>query len=95
MTQKKTIEVVVGQQRLTLKTDQDPVRVQEIADLVNKRLSEVLPFGQPVSHQVLMLLAMNLADDILKKEEESRNLKSEVRQRTQSILTQIEREFPL
>lgn len=95
MTQKKAIEVVIGQQRLTLKTDQDPARVHEIADLVNKRLAEVLPFGQPISHQVLMLLAMNLADDLLRHERDSSQLKSEVKQRSQAILSQLEREFPL
>lgn len=95
MTQKKTVEVVIAQQRLSLKTDQDPARVQELADLVNTKLSAILPFNQPVSHQVLLLLAMTLADELKKAQEDSSVLKSEVKQRSQAILTQLEREFSL
>lgn len=95
MTQKKTVEVVIAQQRLSLKTDQDPERVMKVADRVNERLAAILPFGQPVSHQVLMLLAMTLAEDLLKHEEEGSRFRNEIKQRSQSILTQLEREFPL
>jgi cell division protein ZapA (FtsZ GTPase activity inhibitor) len=95
MTQKKTVDVLIGQQRLSLRTDQDPARVQKVADFVNQRLGEILPYGQPVSHQVLLLLAMNLAEDLLQHQEDDARFKDEVRQRSQAILTQLEREFPL
>lgn len=95
MKQKQAVEVVIGQQRLSLRTDQDPARVHRIADLVNKRLGDILPFGQPVSHQVLMLLAMNLADSLLAAEDSGAKYMDEVRERSKSILTQLEREFPL
>lgn len=95
MTQKKTVEVMVGQQRLSLKTDQEPAKVQELAQFVDERLNTILPYGQPVSHQVLMLLAMTLADDLLKAEARNTQLKTDVKQRSQSILTQLEREFPV
>jgi len=95
MTQKKTVEVLIAQQRLSLKTDQDPARVQQLADLVNNRITAILPFNQPLSHQVLLLLAMTLADELLKAQEEGTTLKTEVKQRSQAILTQLEREFSL
>lgn len=95
MTQKKTVEVLVGQQRLSLKTDKDPLQVQQVADLVNKRLAEIIPPSQPVSHQILLLLAMNLAEDLLRTQEDGTKLKNEVKNRSQAILTQLEREFPL
>ncbi len=95
MLQKKTVEISVGQQRLSLKTDQDPARVQQIADFVNQRLNNILPFGQPVSHQILILLAMNLADDLLKEKTEVDELKAKIKERSMAILTQLEREFPL
>ena len=86
---------MIAQQRLSLKTDQDPARVQQLADLVNNRISAILPFNQPLSHQVLLLLAMTLADELLKSQEEGSSLKTEVKQRSQAILTQLEREFSL
>lgn len=95
MTQKKTVEVLVGQQRLSLKTDKDPLQVQQVADLVNKRLAEIVPPTQPFSHQILLLLAMNLAEDLLRTQEDGAKLKTEVKTRSQAILTQLEREFPL
>lgn len=95
MTQKKTVEVTVGQQRLVLKTDEDPALVHRVADLVNKRLGEILPPSQPISHQVLLLLAMNLAQDLLRQRDEGQKLRSEVKTRSQAILTQLEREFPV
>jgi cell division protein ZapA (FtsZ GTPase activity inhibitor) len=95
MTQKKTVDVTVGQQRLLLKTDQDPALVQRVADLVNSRLAEIIPPSQPISHQVLLLLAMNLAEDLIRVREKEKSLRTEVRTRSQSILTQLEREFSL
>jgi cell division protein ZapA (FtsZ GTPase activity inhibitor) len=95
MTQKKTVEVVVGSQRLSLKTDKDPLQVQAVADLVNKRLADIIPASQPISHQILLLLAMNLAEDLLRTSEDGAKLKTEVKARSQAILTQLEREFPL
>ena len=66
-----------------------------MADLVNRKMAEVIPVTQPISHQVLLLLAMTLAEDVLKAREEHSHLKTEVKQRSQTILTQLEREFPL
>jgi cell division protein ZapA (FtsZ GTPase activity inhibitor) len=95
MTQKKSVEVTVGQQRLSLKTDEDPALVHRVAGLVNQRLAEIVPPSQPLSHQVLLLLAMNLAQDLLRQQEADQKLKTEVRTRSQAILTQLEREFPV
>jgi cell division protein ZapA (FtsZ GTPase activity inhibitor) len=95
MTQKKSVDVVIAQQRLTLKTDQDPAEVQKVADLVNRRLANITPPGQPVSHQVLILLAMNLAGDLLKMQESDTSFREDVKSRSQAILTQLEKEFPI
>ena len=93
MMQKKTIEILVAQQRLTLKTEKSPEEVQKVADLVNSKLAEVLPYAQPISHQVLLLVAMNLADELLQMKDATKEFKSDVRARSQAILSQLEREF--
>jgi cell division protein ZapA (FtsZ GTPase activity inhibitor) len=95
MTQKKTVEVVVGQQRLLLRTDGDSGRVTKVAEFVNKRLADIIPPSQPLSHQVLLLLAMNLAEDLMAKSDENARFKSQVKERSQALLTQLEREFPV
>lgn len=95
MTQKNSVEVIVGQQRLMLRTNEDPARVQEVADLVNQRLTNIMSPTQPLSHQILLLLAMTLAEELLKTKEETKHFKSDIKARSQSLLTQLEREFPV
>lgn len=95
MSQKQTIEVVIAHQKLGLRTDEDPAHVQRAAELVDKRLSEIMGIGQPMSHQVLLLLAMSLSSDLLKAREAGRKFKEQVRERSEGILTRLEKEFPL
>ena len=95
MAQKQAVEVVVAQQKIVLRTAEDPARVLEAAEMVNRHLREVLRGDQPVSQQVLILVAMNLADKLIKRDESIIDLKGEVKKRSMSILSQMEREFPL
>ena len=95
MTEKKSVDVFLAQQKLTLKTDQDPADVQRVADYVNSRLAEIQPAGQAPSHQVLLLLTLTLADELLKLREGDAQFRAEVKERSSMILTQLEREFPL
>ena len=95
MLEKKSVDVLIAQQRLTLKTDQDPAHVQRVADFVNERLGEIQPPGQAASHQVLLLLTLNLADELLKFKEGDLKFRAEVKERSSSILTRLEKEFPL
>lgn len=95
MSQKRTVEVVLAQQKLGLVTDEDPAHVLKTADLVNKKLQEMLSKGQPLSHQVLLLLAMNLGNELLKLKEENKRFKNQVKTRSEAILTRLDREFPL
>lgn len=92
---KTTVEVLVGQHKLNLKTDGDPTKVRRVADLVNKRLGDIIPFGQPLSQQVLLVLAMNLADELLRKEEDTQKFKMQVKEQSETLLTRIEKEFSL
>jgi cell division protein ZapA (FtsZ GTPase activity inhibitor) len=93
--EKKNVEVLVGQHKLNLKTDGDPNRVRRIAEMVNTRLQKIMPFGQPMSQQHLLVLAMNLADELMRNEEDSAKFKAAVKDRSQTLLTKLEKEFPL
>jgi len=95
MSQKRTVEIMIAQQKLSLLTDEDPAHVQKTADLINKRLNALLVKGQPLSHQVLMLLAMNLGNDLIKMKDESRKFKDQVRARSEAILTRLDKEFSI
>ena len=95
MNEKKSVEIQVAQQKLTLRTEGDPSHVINCAELVNRKLAEVLPFGHPVSQQVLILAAMNLADDLLRQQESAKNFKAQVAEKSAAVLTRLDKEFPL
>ncbi len=95
MSQKQSVEVTIAHQKLNLRTDEDPTHVQLAAELVNKRLNEALTRGQPMSHQVLLLTAMSIASDLVKAKDAARKFKDQVRERSEAILTRLEKEFPL
>ncbi len=93
--QKKTVEVVIAQQKLSIRTDSNPEEVIRAAALVNQKLEEALPFGQSVSHQILLLVAMNLANEVLKKEAQNESFKTDMRERSSALLARLEKGFSL
>jgi cell division protein ZapA (FtsZ GTPase activity inhibitor) len=93
--QKKTVDVVLAQQKLSIRTDSNPEEVLEAAALVNRKLEEALPFGQPVSHQILLLVAMNLAHELLQKETANEDFKTDMRERSATLLARLEKDFTL
>jgi cell division protein ZapA (FtsZ GTPase activity inhibitor) len=92
---KKSIEVVLGGHRLTLRTDADPVHVRNTAEYVNKKIREVNPENQILSTQMLLLVAMNMADESLREQNENRQFREKIRSKSEFIFTRLEQEFAL
>lgn len=95
MRDKKSLEVILGGQRMSLRTDADPDYVQRTAEVVNQKLSGLMPKGELLSQQILLVLAMNLADDLLKEQEKNRLFKDKVKEKSEAILTRLENNFQL
>lgn len=95
MSDKKSVEVVLGGHKLTLRTDADPVHVRNAVELVNSKLKEVNPQNQMLSVQMLLLTALNMADEGLRDREENRRFREKIRSKSEQILTRLDQEFPL
>jgi cell division protein ZapA (FtsZ GTPase activity inhibitor) len=95
MKEKKSLEVILGGQRLNLRTDADPNHVQRTADLVNQKLLSLMPKAELLSQQVLLVLAMNLADELLQERKNREDFKAAVKERSESILNRLENHFQL
>jgi cell division protein ZapA (FtsZ GTPase activity inhibitor) len=95
MADKKIVEVVLGQQKLSLRTDTDPAQVQKIADFVNGKLAAIVPKGQIPSQQHLSFLAIQLADELLVSREKDRKFRDQVVTKSEALLTRIEEEFSI
>jgi cell division protein ZapA (FtsZ GTPase activity inhibitor) len=95
MMEKKSLEVILGGQRLQLKTGADVAYVQRTADVVNEKLATLMPKGELLSQQVLLVLALNLADDLLKERTQNIEFRASVKAKSEAILTRLENNFQL
>ena len=92
---KKSVEVIIGKQRLSLRTDADPEQVKRAADLVNGKIKDVTPSGQLLNQQHLILIAMQLADELLRQSEANQQFREQVKTKSKSILTRLDQDFSL
>jgi cell division protein ZapA (FtsZ GTPase activity inhibitor) len=95
MAEKKSIEVCIGQLKLSLRTDADQAKVQKAADLVNEKILQVVPNGNIPNSQHLMLVAITLADELLNLKDKDTKFRETVRTKSENILARLEQEFPL
>lgn len=87
------ITVKMAGQSLTLKCDNNEQQLIEIAKCVDETFLQVQSVSlRATPYQVLLLTALNLAEEVLKNQKETARLKSEVETNCEKILTIIEAE---
>jgi cell division protein ZapA len=88
---KRSVTVVVAGLKFQLKTEADEAYVKQLAHLVNERVDEARQSARtaPV-HQLALLAALNLADDLLKSRKDAKAFKAKVRERSRAALALIE-----
>ena len=91
--QKRSVTIEVAGHQLHLKTVSSAERIQEITKLVDAKLKELAPRIDVINHQVLLLLALNFADELLQMRDENQKFKDDIRHKSQFLLSQIEQEF--
>jgi cell division protein ZapA len=83
----RSVKVSVAGQTLALRTDARPNYVKELADYVNQKIEEIRASGRVVSTQSLALLAaLHIADELHQLRADQRDLKRDVRERSERIL---------
>jgi cell division protein ZapA len=87
----RSVKVSVAGQTLALRTDARPNYVKELAEFVNAKIDEIRASGRVVSTQSLALLAaLHIADELHQLRDEQRDLKREVRERSERILRYLD-----
>ena len=90
---KRSVAVQIAGQKYVIKTDADEAYVGALARYVDKKIDEAKRVTRTVStHQVVILAALNIADDLFRAEREGGELKKAVRERAKDVLKYIEQE---
>jgi Uncharacterized protein conserved in bacteria len=86
----RTIVVKILGQHYKVKSEDGDEYIQRLADFVNDNISEVQRNSKTVStHSVVILAALNIADKLLKLQEENGKLHNEVRDQIRHIMNII------
>jgi len=95
MNGKKSIEVTVAGHKLPIKTSAPLPEVQAAAQLVEEKLVEIASNKAVLNNQVLLLVALNLADEYLKLQRSTRNFQDNVKNRSDALLSELDEHFGL
>jgi cell division protein ZapA len=90
---RRSIAVTIAGQRYVLKSDADETYVQSLASFVDGRFREVQRSSkQVVTHQVAILAALQIADELFRERRGRAELRRRVRERSQRLLDAVARE---
>lgn len=88
---KRKVEVSLLGQRFQLRSDKSDEYLHGLANFVSERLDDIRKNAKGAStHNMALLLSLNLADQLLEKEEELHRLKSSLESRTQEALQEVQ-----
>lgn len=89
----RQVKVTLAGQKFSVRTDARPKYVRELAAFVNEKMEEAKQSGKVVTTQSLALLAaMSIADDLFQQREKERELRRDIREKSQRILRYLDKE---
>lgn len=92
----RSVKVSVAGQELAVRTSAKPAYLQELASFVTAKIEEARMSGRRVTTQSLAILAaMNIADELYQLRESQKQLKQQVKERSERILRYLDREAEL
>ena len=89
-TPRRSVEVHILGQRMSLKADDDPRHVERIAAYVKRKVDELSGGGPLSATKLAVLAAINIADDYFRALDEGRAFKREVAARSRALLEELE-----
>ena len=89
---KKAIEVSLLGQSFAVKSNREESHVHAVASMVNRRIQELKnAYPRKMSDQrAALLVALNLADDLIDLETEMASFRGDLREKTQEILGKVQ-----
>ncbi|MCC7540288.1 MAG: cell division protein ZapA [Deltaproteobacteria bacterium] len=89
---KRNVTVEIGGQKLRLATDADENHLARLAALVNERIGELQGSAKsPASQNLMVLVALSLADDVLAADARRRSLEETTRRAVSAAIERIDR----
>ena len=86
----RTFDVKILGQRYKVRSDEGEEYISDLAEYVNDQIGEVQKTTKTVAtHNLAILAAMNIADNLFKAKEREDQIKKEVRERVRRILKLI------
>lgn len=84
---KRKVEVSLLGRNFSIKSDQDEAHVHQVAALVNRKYEELRHQSRAAPPQdLLVLVALNLADELMQREAQARASRADLRARGQRVL---------
>jgi cell division protein ZapA (FtsZ GTPase activity inhibitor) len=88
---KRKVEVSLLGQKFTVSSDKDAAYIHGIASFVGRRFEELQRSTRTKStHELALLVALNLADELFQAEAQTLAMQKEVRARTERALSRVE-----
>ncbi|MEE2959722.1 MAG: cell division protein ZapA [Myxococcota bacterium] len=85
-----SVEVNILGQKLVLRADEDPKHLERLAQFINRKADEVSAGTSVSTPKLMVLTAINIANEYFRALEEMRALKKEVSQRSKVLLEEID-----
>ena len=83
---KQSVQVDIAGQTLSIRSDEGPQYVRELAEYVDAQLREMTLGKRPASpHRVALLLAMQIADELFREKDLHARFKARIEARLQAL----------
>lgn len=87
---KRKVEVSLLGRNFSIKSDQDEAHVHQVAALVNRKYEELRHQSRAAPPQdLLVLVALNIADELMQREAQARASRADLRARGQRVLQSL------
>lgn len=87
----ETVQIEVMGQKYSLKGTHDRAYVKRVEQFINKKIQEIKGAGASItSYNLIVLVALNLVDDYLQKEDEVNKLRDFVENKADGLISLID-----
>jgi len=90
----RLVEVTIANGHYTIRTDAEESYIQSIARYVNSKIEEIQKGTKSVSTlNVIILAALNTADDLFRERDKNRKSMEEIENRSRHLIEMIEKQM--
>lgn len=88
---KRKVEVSLLGRNFTIKSDKEEAYLHQVASFVNRKFDEIRHQTRTAtSHDLALLVALNLADELFQSEDRARSTRAELRKRSERLLRSLD-----